>query len=221
LHVPGPGPGHPRRGRPPPAALSRGDLRRERDRPPGHRGALARASGPLPALVTAAAVDPAAIIRAMEESSPRDVAEQPSLEELKRQLDEKQDRLLRALADIENLRRRSQRDREEYVKYANESLLRDLVPVLDNFDRAVAAARAGGAAGTVVEGIELIQRELLRVLERHGVTRYSAVGQPFDPSRHEAIARVVSTEQRPDTVVSETATGYLLHGRVLRPALVA
>jgi len=171
--------------------------------------------------VTAAAVDPAAIIRAMEESSPRDVAEQPSLEELKRQLDEKQDRLLRALADIENLRRRSQRDREEYVKYANESLLRDLVPVLDNFDRAVAAARAGGAAGTVVEGIELIQRELLRVLERHGVTRYSAVGQPFDPSRHEAIARVVSTEQRPDTVVSETAPGYLLHGRLLRPALVA
>ena len=171
--------------------------------------------------MTAAAVDPAAIIRAMEESSPRDVAEQPSLEELKRQLDEKQDRLLRALADIENLRRRSQRDREEYVKYANESLLRDLVPVLDNFDRAVAAARAAGAPGTVVEGIELIHRELLRVLERHGVTRYSAVGQPFDPSRHEAIARVVSAEQRPDTVVGETAPGYLLHGRLLRPALVA
>jgi molecular chaperone GrpE len=156
----------------------------------------------------------------MDDSTPREVAEQ-SPEELKRQLDEKQDRLLRALADTENVRRRAQRDREEYVKYANESLLRDLVPVLDNFDRAIAAARAAGATGTVLEGIELIQRELLRVLERHGVTRYSAVGQRFDPSRHEAVARVVSPEQAPDTVVAETAPGYLLHGRLLRPALVA
>ena len=156
----------------------------------------------------------------MDDPTPRDTAE-PDLEELKRQLEDKQDRLLRALAETDNVRRRAQRDREDYVRYANESLLRDLIPVLDNFDRAVAAARAAGAAGTVVEGVELIQRELLRVLERHGVTRYSTVGQPFDPARHEAIARVVSTEQTPDTVVSETAAGYMLHGRVLRPALVA
>jgi molecular chaperone GrpE len=72
----------------------------------------------------------------------------------------------------------------------------------------------------VAEGVELIQRELLRVLERHGVTRYSAVGQPFDPSRHEAIARVVSPEAAAGSVVAETAPGYLLNGRVLRAALV-
>jgi molecular chaperone GrpE len=72
-----------------------------------------------------------------------------------------------------------------------------------------------------VAGVELIQRELLRVLERAGVTRYTAVGQPFDPTRHEAIARVVSAEATPDTVVTETAPGYLLNGRVLRPAMVA
>jgi molecular chaperone GrpE len=119
------------------------------------------------------------------------------------------------------VRRRAQRDREDYVKYANESLLRDLVPVLDNFDRALAAARAAAGTASVVEGVELIQRELLRVLERAGVSRYSAVGQRFDPSRHEAIARVVSGEVAPDTVVHETAPGYLLHGRVLRPAMVA
>jgi molecular chaperone GrpE len=150
----------------------------------------------------------------------RDVAE-PDVEDLKRQLDDRQDRLLRTLAEMENLRRRAQRDRDDYVKFAAESLLRDLLPVLDNFDRALAAARAAGSAANVVEGIELIHRELLRVLERHGVTRYSAVGQRFDPARHEAIARVVSTEQAPDTVVHETAPGYLLHGRVLRPAMVA
>ena len=158
----------------------------------------------------------------MDDTTPRDVAAEPDLEELKRQLQDKQDRLLRALAETENLRRRAQRDREDYVKYANESLLRDLIPVLDNFDRALAAAReAGGGAGTVMSGVELIQRELLRVLERAGLTRYSAVGERFDPTRHEAIARVVSAERPPDTVVTETAAGYLLNGRVLRPAMVA
>lgn len=143
------------------------------------------------------------------------------LEELRRQLDDKQDRLLRALAEADNIRRRGQRDRDEYVKYANESLLRDLLPVVDNLDRALESARATAGAGSVVTGVELIQRELLRVLERAGVTRYSAVGQPFDPTRHEAIARVVSAEAAPDTVVNETAPGYLLNGRVLRPAMVA
>jgi molecular chaperone GrpE len=143
------------------------------------------------------------------------------IESLRREVQDKQDRLLRALAETDNVRRRAQRDREDYVKYANESLLRDLVPVLDNLDRALAAGRVAAGAGNVVEGVELIQRELLRVLERAGLTRYSAVGQPFDPARHEAIARVVSGEAAPDTVVQETAPGYLLHGRVLRPALVA
>jgi molecular chaperone GrpE len=144
-----------------------------------------------------------------------------ALEELRRQLDEKQDRLLRTLAEMENMRRRGQRERDDYVRYANESLLRDLVPVLDNFDRALAAARAAGETSKVVDGVELTQRELIRVLERHGVTRYSALGQPFDPTRHEATASVVSTDQPANTVVGEIAPGYLLNGRVLRAAQVA
>jgi molecular chaperone GrpE len=151
----------------------------------------------------------------------RETASAPTeIEDLRRQLQDNQDRLLRQLAEAENVRRRLERTADERVKFANETLVRELVPVLDNFDRALAAARTGGA-GTVVEGIELIQRELLRVLERAGVSRYSAIGQRFDPSRHEAIARVVSAEAAPDTVVHETGPGYLLHGRVLRPALVA
>ncbi len=169
--------------------------------------------------------------------APAPSAEAPAseIEELKRQLDEKQDRLLRALAETDNVRRRGQRDREEYVKYANESLLRDLIPVLDNLDRALVAGRAAGRptaeasgemtgpgnAASVLAGVELIQRELLKVLERAGVTRYSALGQPFDPTRHEAIARTVRTDVALDTVVAEQLPGYLLHGRVLRPALVA
>lgn len=140
---------------------------------------------------------------------------------LRRQLDDKHDQMLRALAEADNIRRRAQRERDDYVRYASESLIRELIPVLDNLDRALGAARASGDAPGVVDGVELIRRELLRVLERAGVTRYSAVGQPFDPARHEAVSRVVSVEAPPDTVVSELGPGYLLNGRVLRAALVA
>ena len=143
------------------------------------------------------------------------------VQELEREVAEQKDRMLRAMAESDNVRRRAQRDAEDRVRYANESLLRELIPVLDNLDRALASARAAKGAEGVVAGVELIQRELLRVLERAGVSRYSAVGQPFDPTRHEAIARVVSGDAAPDTVVSETAPGYVLQGRVLRPALVA
>jgi molecular chaperone GrpE len=144
----------------------------------------------------------------------------PDIDDLKRQLDEKQDRLLRALAEVDNVKRRTQRERDDYVRYANESLVRELVPVLDNFDRALEAARATREAAKVVEGITLIQRELLRVLERVGVTRYSALGERFDPNRHEATGRAVSVEQPPDTIVAEIAPGYMLNGRLIRPAQV-
>src|SRR5262249_32351595 len=87
------------------------------------------------------------------------------IEDLKPHLAEKQDRLLRAVAEVDNVKRRTQRERDEYVRYANESLIRDLLPVLDNFDRALQAARSTGEAAKVVEGVTLIQREVLKVLE--------------------------------------------------------
>ncbi|MBI2216661.1 MAG: nucleotide exchange factor GrpE [Candidatus Rokubacteria bacterium] len=156
------------------------------------------------------------------DEAPADVAAlQAEIESLKREAEDRQDKMLRALAEVDNARRRAQRDREDYVRYAAESLVRDLIPVLDNLDRALDAARAAGNAPSVVDGVELIKREFLRVLERAGVTRYSAIGQPFDPTRHEAFTRVVSADAAPDTVVAETAPGYVLNGRVLRPAMVA
>ena len=154
-----------------------------------------------------------------ELTAPADVPA-AEVEDLKRQVAEKQDRLLRALAEVDNVKRRTQREREDYVRYANEGLVRDLLPILDNFDRALEAARATQEAAKVVDGVALIQRELLKALERVGVTRYSAVGERFDPNRHEATGRVVSVNQPPDTVVAELTAGYVLNGRVLRPAQV-
>lgn len=179
------------------------------------RSSLPEVSEPLP---------PAAPEEATADAAPRPdeaTAAAAEVEELRRQLDEKHDQWLRALAEMENMRRRLQREREEYIRFANETLLRDLIPVLDNLDRALAAARGAADAGRIVEGVELIQRELLRVLEKYGVTRYSAVGQPFDPTRHEATERVIRPETPPGTVVGEIVPGYLLNGRVLRPAQVA
>jgi molecular chaperone GrpE len=144
-----------------------------------------------------------------------------ALEECRRELAEKHDRLLRALAEADNIRRRAQRDREESVRYAGEALVRDFIPILDNLDRALEAARAGGETSSIVDGVELIRRESLKVLEKHGVTRYGALGQKFDPNQHEAIARVVSLDKEPGTVVGEIAAGYSLRGRVIRAAQVA
>jgi len=134
--------------------------------------------------------------------------------------EEHRDRYLRAAAEFDNARKRAARERDEYTRYANESLLRELLPVLDNFERALQSARNETAAAAVTAGVELIQRELLRVLEKFGVTSFTSVGQPFDPERHEAIARVPAQGQPEGTVVDETARGYLLNGRVLRPAMV-
>src|SRR5262249_16482484 len=131
-----------------------------------------------------------------------------------------QDRNLRLMAEFDNAKKRAVREREEHARFANESLIRELLPVLDTFDRPLQAARgaAGAAAGT--GGVELIQRELLRVLEKFGAVPFSSIGQPFDPERHEAVARVQSDEHPEMTVIAETARGYTLNGRVLRPAMV-
>src|SRR5713226_7737314 len=142
-----------------------------------------------------------------------------ALEVKTREVEAQQDRYLRAVAEFDNVRKRAAREREEYTRYANESLLRDLLPVLDNLDRALQAARSEPAAA-VTTGVELIQRELLRVIEKFGLSPFTSVGQLFDPERHEAVARVQRPELPDMTVAAETARGYLLHGRVLRPALV-
>jgi molecular chaperone GrpE len=158
-----------------------------------------------------------------------DVAEpgEESLEALRSERDarareaaEAQDRYLRTLAEFENFRRRTAREREDWRRQAQESLLREILPALDNFDRALAAPPAPGADPAFRTGVELIHRDFMTALERLGVRPFAAVGQPFDPTRHEAVSRVERDDVEDQTVVAEPVRGYLFQERVLRPAQV-
>src|SRR5262245_27523688 len=130
------------------------------------------------------------------------------------------DLFLRERAELENFKRRLQREQAESIRFANEPLVRDLLPVIDNLERAVGHAQGGGNGQPLVEGVTLVVRSLLDALEKHGVTRVTAKGEPFDPTRHEAMAQAESTQVAPNTVIDEYRPAYLLHGRLLRPALV-
>lgn len=131
------------------------------------------------------------------------------------------DRLLRQAAELENYKKRSARERDDAARYANETLLKDLLPVVDNLERAVAHASGGGNGKPLVEGVEMVLRSLLDTLAKHGVSQMIAVGQPFDPAKHEAIAHVETEDHEPNSVVEELHKGYLLRERLLRPALVS
>ncbi len=130
------------------------------------------------------------------------------------------DRWVRERADLENLKRRAAREREEAIRFGTERLIRDLLPVVDNLERALQHAQTSGDGQPVVEGIALVLKAFREVLDRHGVTRVEAVGTPFDPAHHEAVAHVESAEHEPNAVMAEHQPGYRLHDRLLRPALV-
>jgi molecular chaperone GrpE len=131
------------------------------------------------------------------------------------------ERWLRERADLENVKRRVERERAETVKFGNERLLRDLLPVVDNLERAVIHAREGGNGAPLVAGVELVLKSLLDVLDRHGVKRIETHGTQFDPTHHEAMAQVETIEHGPNAVVAEHQAGYRLNERLLRPALVS
>ena len=142
------------------------------------------------------------------------------LAEKDKEIAELKDKYLRTLADFENARKRLRQQGEETVRLQREGLLRRLLPIVDDLERAVAAAKGGGNGHSIVEGVELVLRSMGEFLRSEGVTPVSAVGQPFDPQRHEAMDHVESAAHPPNTVVSEFHRGYLIGDRTLRPARV-
>jgi molecular chaperone GrpE len=135
---------------------------------------------------------------------------------------EARDQLLRLQADFDNFRKRALKERNEVLHYGHQNLVKELLSVVDNLERAIGHARAsgGGDLGGFLQGVELVQRELLGALEKHGVGRVEALGQLFDPAVHEAMAQVPDAAAAPGTVLEVLQEGYRLRDRLLRPARV-
>jgi molecular chaperone GrpE len=129
--------------------------------------------------------------------------------------------LKRTQADFENYQKRNQRDQEQERRYRIGPFALELLPILDNFERAMAAARQAGEQGPLVQGVALVQTQILDALKRHGITRIEALGQPFDPNLHQAVMQQPTGKCVPGTVAQVLQHGFMLHDRVLRPAHVA
>lgn len=140
--------------------------------------------------------------------------------ELESQLREAEERLLRTAADAENFKKRLQREKEEQTRYANEALMRELVPVIDNLERALQHSETRSNQEGLLEGLNMTLKGFIDTLARFGCTAVEAVGKPFDPKFHEAVSQEESAEFEPNTVVRELQKGYVLKERLLRPAMV-
>ena len=143
------------------------------------------------------------------------------IESIKQKADENWDLYLRERAELENARKRHQRDREEAIRFANDRLLKEMIPVLDNLERAIEHSEQEGSNHQgLLEGVNMTINQFRKALEGFGVKPITAVGEAFDPNLHQAMGQVETEEQEPNTNVSEFQKGYLLHERLLRPSLV-
>ena len=130
------------------------------------------------------------------------------------------DKYLRLAAEFDNYKRLAQRDQRDQIRFGNEQLLRELLPVVDNLERAIKAAKGAKSAEGLVQGVDLTLKQLQGVLGKFGVQSIPTMGQPFDPSGHQAVATVPSSQVPDQHVVEEFQRGYRLHDRILRPAMV-
>jgi molecular chaperone GrpE len=143
--------------------------------------------------------------------------DEEEIAKLRREIADLRDRSMRTLADFDNFRKRSERERQETKKYALVEPLRDFLEIMDNLELALAAA---GSSDDLKRGVEMIHRQMQDLLRRQGVREVSALGQPFDPALHEAVSREEDPTVQAPTVTGEMRRGYMIHDRLLRPAMV-
>jgi molecular chaperone GrpE len=143
----------------------------------------------------------------------------PELEAARKECAENYDKYLRLAAEFENYKKRVQKDRTELLNYGNEKLLRDILPVMDALERALNLSE--DTENTFFQGLKLIKEQLQSVLEKNGITAIDSVGRTFDPNIHEAMLQIDSAEHNQNEIVEEFEKGYLLNGRLLRPAKVS
>ncbi|ERJ92477.1 nucleotide exchange factor GrpE [Selenomonas sp. oral taxon 892] len=173
--------------------------------------------------MTADATAEAPLVEEVSETAPadvpvEDVPEEDNAAELEAQLQEKNDRILRLQADFENFRRRTMKEKEELAAVITQNLLTDLLPLLDNFERAMAVEQTDVEA--FQKGVEMIFTQLREVLDKHGLENIEADGQLFDPNIHQAVMRVENPDVEDGTITQVLQKGYQAKGRVIRPAMV-
>lgn len=156
-----------------------------------------------------------------DSEAPTEDDPEAELKAAEQKADEYYDRLLRASAEFDNYKKRTTREMRDVVRYANEKLLKELLSVADNLERAITSAQLDNAEDdALLEGVRLTLNEIEKILERHNVQPVKALGEPFDPNFHQAMMQAESEDQPVNTVIEEMQKGYVLHDRLLRPAMV-
>ena len=138
----------------------------------------------------------------------------------KAQAEEHQNRMLRAMADMDNLRRRVRKEQEDLAKYASQKIVEELLPILDNFERALAADKDSMTLESLLTGVDMVHRQMVQVFEKEGLAAIAAKGKPFDPHVHQAVMQTQDPEFDSGVVVEELQKGYMFKDRVVRPAMV-
>lgn len=146
--------------------------------------------------------------------------EQQRIQELESKLEEVSQKNLRLQADYDNFRRRTREEQAASLKYKSQSLLEQLLPALDNFERALKTEATNEQAKTLIQGMEMVYRQLADALKQEGLTEVPSVGEKFDPNMHQAVMQVEDSEYDSNTVIEELQKGYMLKDRVIRPAMV-
>lgn len=156
--------------------------------------------------------------------NPQENAEVPSLADQLLEKDEElhtlNDKYLRLAAEFDNYKRRVQRDQQDTIRFANEKLFKDLLPTLDNLERALQSGREQDRIEGLLEGVDLTYKHFLDTLQKMGIQQVSSVGEVFDPAKHQAVGQVESTTIPENVIVDEYQKGYFVHDRILRPAMV-
>jgi molecular chaperone GrpE len=165
--------------------------------------------------------DKEAFAEETETTSEQDIARmQDELESARSESEAAADMMLRLAAEMDNYKKRVAKERQSLIKYGCQDIVQELLPILDNFERAIESASKSKDFDSFLEGVKMIFKQMNDTLERKGITRINAVGETFDPNIHEAVMQVASDDHPENTVVVELQKGYILHDRVIRPSMV-
>jgi molecular chaperone GrpE len=157
---------------------------------------------------------------AQEQAAPVLPSPEATIAELERSVSQYKDQLLRKAAEFDNFKKRTEAEYLERIRYASESLIEDLLPVIDDLERSLKAGKGKSADEVFYSGIELVYQKFLKILASRGMKPYDSLGKPFDTARHDALMQMSKAGVPPDTVIEEVEKGYMLHDKVLRHAKV-